>query len=388
MTVIPMTDQQPSTDLARYVTPAAIDQIARALPDGVSLSKFDQAFAVAMVKEPALEKADRTTLFLALVDAARRGLIPDGKQGAIVAFGGKAQFLPMIGGVRDTLAEYGWLLKTGTVYEKDVFSIDEAEARLKHERALGDDRGEIIGFYALATHRDGRQRMATYMSASDVNELRDKMGVANNPAWKKWYPQMGEKTVGHRVANDVPLAPQDRRRVEWILNATEIGPEESAASLYGDHARAAFAEIPAGHEFPPAEPVTEIADADPPAGDAQNDGGSGEPDPPAEGQEAQPPSTAADAAAATPEPDEEAVMLAADAAGFVPPSGKYADNGDEGPLDLAGILALGDDGRKYLGMLLRQLGEGEWREKTEAFARVHLPEEYAATLAAREPKAA
>lgn len=252
----PSTDleqRSPARELVEWIrSDETRAQLSLALPEGVPLARFERATATALLANPDLAKADRQSLYFAILSAAQRGLVPDGRQGAIVLYGTKAQFLQMIGGVRDTLAEYGWMLKTAVVYANDEFEIDEAAGTVTHRPRLGDDRGDPIGAYAQAKHRDGQQRMATVMTVEQINEVRDKTGVANNPAWKKWWPQMAEKTVGHRLADDVPLAPQDRRRVEWILSATELEPGESAAALYGPSSAngeaAARADVPSTAE--------------------------------------------------------------------------------------------------------------------------------------------
>lgn len=153
---------------------------------------------------------------------------------------------------------------------------------------------------------------------------------------------------------------------------------------------ASFGELPSGGapyvaktpELPSEDAPTVEATPAPADGGGTASGGSSDPTP-AEAS-AQPSDAPVEAAAAPlPEPDEEEVMLAADAAEYVPPKGKYADGGEAGPLDLDGILDLGDEGRQYLGSALRKLPAGEWRTKVEAFARVNMPVEYAALVAER-----
>lgn len=379
--------RNPQQELVEWVrSDERRNQIAAALPEGVSISRFERATATALLADPALVKADRASLYLAILSAAQRGLVPDGRQGAIVVYGAKAQFLPMIGGVRDTLAEYGWMLKTGVVYENDEFSMDEAAGTVRHPVRAGIDRGEIVAFYAVAIHRDGRQRMATLMSVDQVNEVRDKTGVANNPAWKKWYPQMGEKTVGHRLANDVPLAPQDRRRVEWILNAVEIGPEESAAALYGPAARETFGELPAGAatgtEFDApsdrsstdghvggvesAEPETSV----PPASQAPADTTDGEEAGDEFGGDEDPVATAADGPSET---DVEAAQAASAVAVKVPAKDSWANG-----LTIAEINARGGEGQVFFRWALGPKNKNaELRAAVAAYAKVQLPFLYA-----------
>ena len=113
------------------------NQIEQALPEGVSIDRFERATATALVGSPDLAKLDRASLYLSILRAAQLGLVPDGRQCAIVPFGKTAQLIVMIGGVRDTLAEYGWMLKTGTVRDGDEFEFDEATGIVRHPLRAG-----------------------------------------------------------------------------------------------------------------------------------------------------------------------------------------------------------------------------------------------------------
>lgn len=344
-------NRNPSQELAEWIRhDERRAQIARALPEGVSIDRFERATATALLANPDLVKLDRTSLYLSILRAAQLGLVPDGRQCALVPFGKNATLIVMIGGVRDTLAEYGWMLKTGTVRENDDIVFDEAAGTVSHPVRIGSDRGEIVAFYAVASHRDGRQRMATQMSVAEVNEVRDKAGVANNPAWKKWYEAMGEKTVGHRLADDVPLAPQDRRRFDWVINVTELEPGESAVQLYGPQ-DATFSEIPSD------DPPEVEGDDGPPVVTMEDE----EPGPGTDGK---------------------------GPGSFIPSTGKFAVGGDHGPKTLAEILALGDDGEKWLKWAMSKItSPDDYVAALWAFSEAAAPGIYQAALAAKELRA-
>jgi phage RecT family recombinase len=207
------------------------NQIGMALPETVSLDRFERLTATALLANPEILKAERASLYLAILKAAQAGLVPDGKQGAIVVFGNKASFMPMIGGVRDTLAEYGWTLATSVIYAADEFAIDVAEGRVTHRQPRpGVDRGAAEGAYAQAVHRDGR-RMAEMMTVAEINYVRDKSARSKN-VWNDWWTRMAEKTVGHRLAKKLPLAEAERDRIARIVNE-DFEPGAGAAVLYG-----------------------------------------------------------------------------------------------------------------------------------------------------------
>lgn len=384
-------------------------QIAMALPEGVSIDRFERATATALLANPDLLKADRQSLYLAILNAAQAGLVPDGRKSAIVVYGTKAQFLPMRSGVQDTLAEFGWATRTGLIYENDTVEIDDAEQRIKHSQPRpGTDRGELQAAYAWLLHRDGQRRVLVVMSKADIDYVRAK-AAKNNPAWKSeseggWYTRMAEKTPLHRAAKKVGLDPKDRQRIDFILDAGALETGGAAELLYGPNGErlsarvvSDFAEQPSGVSVVEVVPVEvdhveDSPDSADPADDTIApsgllDGGS------REEVEARSPGSdgkaSPDVSTSQPEPaegtalDEEAEMLALNAADFVPPSGKFSTGEAEGPRTLAEIYALDDEGRKYLTMCLRKLGDGEWRVQTELFCRVSMPEVYQQVMAER-----
>ena len=86
-------------------------QLAEALPTGLSLAKFTRTVKLAVQMNPDIVNADRQSLFLAMVKCAASGLMPDGRESALVTVKVKGQekiqWWPMIGGLRKKAAEHG-----------------------------------------------------------------------------------------------------------------------------------------------------------------------------------------------------------------------------------------------------------------------------------------
>ena len=100
----------------RQQDPAVIfkDQVRRtenefraALPAHIPVERFKRVVMTAVVNNPSLLDADRRSLFDSAMKAAQDGLLPDGREGALVIFnakqnGGwikKVQWMPMIAGI-------------------------------------------------------------------------------------------------------------------------------------------------------------------------------------------------------------------------------------------------------------------------------------------------
>lgn len=234
--------QQQSTEMVR-ATPAQElvvrireddfqAQLAMALPENVPASRFVRAAATALMADPKIAQGvDIDSFFVALMRSAQAGLLPDNREAAIVRYGDKAQFLPMIGGIRKTGAEFGWTIDTKVVRDGDEFEYEAGmEPRLTHRPALGE-RGDLRFAYAIARHRDGRREVEV-MDAADIAKVQAKSKQGSSGAWKEWPERMWEKSVGHRIFKRLPLDPGDKR-VAMIVDAEVIGPAAAANMLYG-----------------------------------------------------------------------------------------------------------------------------------------------------------
>ena len=127
----------------------------------------------------------------ALKLAAADGLMPDGREGAIVPYGENddgrktadtAAWMPMIAGIRKKLRNSGQIadLFSHCVYEGDKFRIVYGfEQTLEHEPALVGGRTDrkMIGVYSCAILKDGT-RSFTYMNVKECEEIRDNYSKA------------------------------------------------------------------------------------------------------------------------------------------------------------------------------------------------------------------
>lgn len=242
--------------------PALVEQIRESLPEGVPLDRFKRVAITAIRSEPKLVDTDRNSLFASIVRCAQDGLYPDGKESALVLFGQKVVYMPMIGGYRKIAGEHGWAIRTAVVYEHDEFEYELGlEPRLVHHPARpGVDRGERVYAYAIAVHRDGRKEFEV-MTAPDVEKVRSTSRAKDSGPWKDWPERMWEKTAGRRLFSKLPLDPNDVR-IQRVLAEAQLEPADAAATLYGEVARETFngdtpAELPAAEEaatfVPPAE---------------------------------------------------------------------------------------------------------------------------------------
>lgn len=240
-------------------------QIALALPGGVAPERFVRATVTALMQNADLADADRDSLFQAVIRAAQDGLMPDGREAALVIFnakvkvGGKdtwikkVQYMPMIGGFRKIAAEYGWIIRTHVVYANDVYEYELGlDEKLIHRPARpGVERGDRVAAYAVGVHKDGR-KLFEPMSDEDIAKCRKVSRASDKGPWVDWTDRMWEKTVGRRLFAKLPLDGADRERIDRVM-AADLPPLDAATLMYGPvAARPALAPSPGVQHQAPA----------------------------------------------------------------------------------------------------------------------------------------
>ena len=113
-------------------------ELKAALPAHVTPEKFTRVAMTAIQNNPDLQNADRRSLFGAIVRLAQDGLLPDGREAALVLFGNKAQAMPMIAGVLKKVRQSGEVAKgqRPVVYENDLSRCAMALTRMLNTARL------------------------------------------------------------------------------------------------------------------------------------------------------------------------------------------------------------------------------------------------------------
>lgn len=348
-------------------------QVAMALPPAVTPERFVRVAATAVMTNPDIAKLNHDSVLRAMVQCAADGLMPDGREAALVKRGDNAVYTPMIGGFRKKAAEHGWTIRTAVVYENDAFEhvVEDAEEKILHRPVRpGDDRGELVAAYAIAKHVDGR-KVVTVLHPEDIKKRRSK--ATTQKVWDEFPAAMWEKSAGRDLFGQLGLAEGDAA-VQRMLAAEALAHGEAATALYGP---------------PP------VGGGDGASTTRDTSGTAGAVD----RQQAEPAAALeTPAAGSVPDPDHEFVdvdeiefapevdlqELAAKAADYVVPSGRTWKG-----KTLQEVFDAGENGVAWFKLALEQVTVErghpvEFQDAVRDFARVHLPDEYAA---ATEPQA-
>lgn len=180
-----------------------------ALPAHITVEKFTRTAMTAIQNNPDLANADRRALFGAIVRLAQDGLLPDGREAAIVMFGNKPQAMPMIAGVLKKLRQSGEIAKVSAqvVHEHDefVWSLGFDEDVTHSPPPLDQPRGKAIGAYATAVLKDG-SRLLEVMSLEEIEKVRKVSRASGRGPWVDWWGEMARKTVMRRLSKRLPMS--------------------------------------------------------------------------------------------------------------------------------------------------------------------------------------
>ena len=209
--------------------------IMQSLPNHIPPERFERAAMMAVQRNPdLLSKADRRSLLLALQRAAQDGLMPDGREGAIVLFGNQATWMPMVAGLMKLARNSGEIASISgqVVYKGEKFRVTLGdEERIEHERdmSLADD-AEIIAAYAVATLKNG-EKVREVLTRSQIEKIRNVSRSKTSGPWVQWYDQMSIKSAIRRLSKRLPLS-TDRdgdERFQRAAEAEEAPPLEGIA---------------------------------------------------------------------------------------------------------------------------------------------------------------
>jgi recombination protein RecT len=219
-----------------------VPDIARMLPPDVDPERFKAVVITAIQTNPDLSDCDRDSLWVACRKAAQDGLLPDGREGAIIArWNNKAgcqlaTWQPMTFGILKKAKQKGAVsaIRAVVVYEGEKFEVYEGdEDRIVHVRdvdAPGNAKPRAV--YAIATLKDGN-REREVMSWAQIEQVRASSTSPKKGPWVTWTEEMARKTVLRRLAKRLPSLDDDTRRViERVDDLYDFGkPAEAAPAL-------------------------------------------------------------------------------------------------------------------------------------------------------------
>jgi recombination protein RecT len=185
-----------------------IPQIAKAIPRGMDANRFARIALTMLPNSPKLLECDPKTLLGGILQAAAWGLELDPVLGMayLVPYKDRAQIIIGYQGLI-TLARRSGEVKNivpQTVYEADEFVYELGlNPRLHHVPSAKPERGNMIGFYAVARMADGSSEFR-FMWKHEVDLIRSRSRAKDSGPWVTDYEPMAWKTVIRRLCKYLP----------------------------------------------------------------------------------------------------------------------------------------------------------------------------------------
>lgn len=212
------------------------DQLRMVLPPYIPIEKFQRVTITAINKNPQLVEADRLSLLNACVECATDGLLPNGKEAALVIYNTKdrqtnlwkkmVRYMPMVAGIYKLAHNSGEfkVFRSELVHKNDVFEYELGfDVTLTHKPALADP-GDVTHAYSVVIMQDGTRDIEVMR----LNEIKDVQGAskAENGPWDgPFWGEMARKTVIRRHAKRLPLSTDLERVIQNVDQLYDVNQE-------------------------------------------------------------------------------------------------------------------------------------------------------------------
>lgn len=223
-------------------------QIRAAMPKHLDADRLLKVAQQAVTTTPALLECYVPSLLGGIMQCAMMGLEPNTVLGHayLIPFNNRkknrkdVQVIPGYKGLIDLARRSGHVVSIAAHAVRENDHCDVAlgtDSRIEHRWDWSADRGEIVGFYAVATFKDGGHAFEV-MTRAEVDKVRDgsqgyqmaKRYNRSDSPWMAHYEQMGRKTVIRRLANYLPLSIEFQTAVQ-LDHKAETGQSQDLGSV-------------------------------------------------------------------------------------------------------------------------------------------------------------
>ncbi|MBX9636718.1 MAG: recombinase RecT [Nitrosomonas sp.] len=244
-------DMKPKDQIA-HLLKSKQAEISKMLPKHLNAERLLKVAQIAATTTPALAKCDVPSLIGAIGQCAQMGLEPNTVLGHayLLPFNTKrkdangnekwvnsVQVIIGYKGLIDLARRSGQIVSIAAheVCQNDkfelVYGLDE---KLNHTPAMGE-RGEVIGFYAIAKLKDGGHAFE-FMSRFQVEEIKvasERKNKRESSVWKDHFIEMGRKTVIRRLAKYLPLSIEFQTAAA-LDGMADAGKDQNLDAIDGD----------------------------------------------------------------------------------------------------------------------------------------------------------
>jgi recombination protein RecT len=211
------------------------ERLVSALPAHIPVQSFIATVLTACSVEPKLLRCDRQSLFLSCLKAARDGLLPDGREAALVPFLDAgvvivATYMPMVAGLLKKVRNSGELasFSANPVFAEDVFEYELGDAeRIVHKPAWRKERGPLVGAYAIARTKDGNVYRRV-LGLQDIELIKAFSKAKKGPWHGPFESEMWVKSAIRRLSK---ILPQSSDINQYLMSGPKLPADEAGSVL-------------------------------------------------------------------------------------------------------------------------------------------------------------
>lgn len=184
-------------------------QFRMALGKNIDPQRFVRICMTTIRTNPTLQKCEPGSVLASLMLCAQLSLEPGPLGHAyLVPFGGECVFIPGYQGLIELAYRSGKVLNiyAELIHEHDHFRVAlGTDRKLEHTPpAFGQDRGKVIGVYAVAKLAGGADPVFVTLTRDEVERFRSMSRGKNSPAWKDHWEAMAKKTAVRQLSKWIP----------------------------------------------------------------------------------------------------------------------------------------------------------------------------------------
>lgn len=202
------TETKPKSFGEMLKLPAYQEQIAQALPRGLTAERLTRVVLTAMNKTPKLLECSRESIWESVLNCASLGLFPDALGRAyLVPYKGKCQLIIGYKGLIDLAyrSERIGMIQIRPVFTGDHFVYDFGlSPKLEHRPC--DTPGELTHVYSIVHIKGADMPTFDVMRKDEVDAIRRRSQSRDNGPWVTDYAAMAMKTVFKRHSKVLPMS--------------------------------------------------------------------------------------------------------------------------------------------------------------------------------------
>ena len=187
--------------------------------DPITVRRIGALMLNAAVKSPSLYDATQPSVMKVLLDCCAYGIEPNGRDAHVLPYRNRktgtveAQLMIDYKGMITLAAKSE---RVSSVFAEVVCKNDTFTWKngvIDHEVNFFEERGDMIGVYAVATMKDGA-KITQVLSKNEVDATRSRSRSKDSGPWVTDYNEMAKKSAVRRLSKYLPLSPSAVAAIE------------------------------------------------------------------------------------------------------------------------------------------------------------------------------